>query len=66
MTCVLLRLVWKLTVSSPLRDNVPTLWWCTDSSVSVMAWVSVGCGLISTKVACCAEAAVMAWCSNTG
>src|ERR1700742_981285 len=53
ITCVLLRLVWKLTASSPLRDNVPTLWWCTDSKVSV-------------TVACCSAATLTAWCSRTG
>ncbi len=34
--------------------------------VSVMAWVSNGCGLISMKVVCSAPAAVMAWLNRTG
>ena len=42
------------------------LWWRVDPRVSVMAWVSVGWGLISMKVPCCSAAVVMAWLNRTG
>ena len=65
-TRALLAAVWKLTVSSRSRHSVPMLWWWVDSRVSVMAWVSVGWGLISMKVLWCWAAVVMACWNRTG
>ena len=48
---VVLRLVWKVRVSGVSRVSVPRAWWWASPRVSVIAWVSSGCGLISTNVA---------------
>ncbi|VAZ65985.1 hypothetical protein LAUMK7_02100 [Mycobacterium kansasii] len=63
--------VWKNRVWSWSRFIVPvTIWSPAPSRVSVMAWVSTGCGLISMKARqpwCSAAAAtLMAWWNRTG
>ena len=62
--------VWNVSVSGLSRVSVPATWapprGLADSNVPLMAWLSSGCGLTSTKVAWFSAAAATAWLNRTG
>ena len=62
--------VWNVSVSGLSRVRVPATWasprGLADSSVPLMAWMSNGWGLTSTKLACFSAAVATAWLNRTG
>ena len=62
--------VWNVSVSGLSRVSVAATWapprGLADSSVPLMAWLSSGCGLTSTKVEWFSAALATAWLNRTG